>query len=618
MPITDNYGVALGLYPSDTLFDLELQRAPDLSGAPDVASAAVLAALPGTQPVYVDQLPNDGVPRWYSIRHVRTGWTSSALTDWFRAVPARLFEGYGRNPLPAVGLVSAPSPWFDATTQDQKGFLAYGLVNETTAGLFIQATSVGAVTCVPAATALTIGGVNGLWLDLSGQNSFLLQVLVDPGVNGSLVLTPYAHGDTAARGLHGDPVTVPLGRHPISTLSWLEDTASSRRVTLKANPGTATIRYKINDGSWVEAVGSVEFRVDVSQGSQSVQWYAVANGLAEPVHAPFTFDANLDPEIRPGSGVTESPANNVLVQLNLDDDVKRVAVWARRVNAGGAAAWPVMDGTTDVPDDRFLKNLTWYAEAGDWYVIVRAYGNREQYVEARYTITVVGSATAVGALSALAASLVTVSATNYVELDWGYNSVVDASTLHDFAFTVREDGVEVLTLATNRDPREEPSVPVGSHGIFASPDGGVRLERAWVASGTSGAVANTWNYEVRLYHLGAYVASYNCTVSGYVVGGGGGGSSAPTDSPSTPTLDYIGEDSWTATWGNSRTDLALEIEWAFAFPNGSGFPYSLPAGTDQDSNGNGGSSQARARVRYVNDYGAGPWSNWSPWRNNML
>lgn len=82
------YGIGLSLYAADPAYRVEIQRAPDLAGAPDVGNAATIDTVPGTQRTYFDQLPNDGLARWYRLRSTLDGETPSAWTVWVRGVPA--------------------------------------------------------------------------------------------------------------------------------------------------------------------------------------------------------------------------------------------------------------------------------------------------------------------------------------------------------------------------------------------------------------------------------------------------------------------------------------------------------------------------------------------------
>lgn len=86
------YGITVLLVPTTNtanfaLFDVELQRAPDSAGAPNVGSAAVIARLPPlalTGTPYTDVLPNDNTRRHYRWRFVRTGYSAGAWSSWLQ------------------------------------------------------------------------------------------------------------------------------------------------------------------------------------------------------------------------------------------------------------------------------------------------------------------------------------------------------------------------------------------------------------------------------------------------------------------------------------------------------------------------------------------------------
>lgn len=90
------YGVILHLTPNPTRLDLqfEVQRAPDLAGAPDTGNAVSLSStvgpFPGSGGRFIDALPNDGVKRWYRIRHVGDSVDPGTWSGWLGAAPYRI------------------------------------------------------------------------------------------------------------------------------------------------------------------------------------------------------------------------------------------------------------------------------------------------------------------------------------------------------------------------------------------------------------------------------------------------------------------------------------------------------------------------------------------------
>lgn len=87
-------GIALALYASDPAFELEIERAPESSGAPDVANAVRIARRPGGTALYVDDLPLTGERWYYRLYHVADGYEDSDPTDWVSATPRRLDLGW--------------------------------------------------------------------------------------------------------------------------------------------------------------------------------------------------------------------------------------------------------------------------------------------------------------------------------------------------------------------------------------------------------------------------------------------------------------------------------------------------------------------------------------------
>lgn len=84
---TVEYGVVLQVCTADDLFDLEVQRAPDSGGSPDVGSAltvyeALSIPLSDTRAIY-DWTPDQNATYWYRFRSVRTNWNDGDWTDWY-------------------------------------------------------------------------------------------------------------------------------------------------------------------------------------------------------------------------------------------------------------------------------------------------------------------------------------------------------------------------------------------------------------------------------------------------------------------------------------------------------------------------------------------------------
>lgn len=84
----DLFGVALALYASDPAFELVLQMATDAAFTLDVRSDRLL----GTHALYIDRLANDGVVRYYRVKHVRAGYTDSPWAPTVSSAPFRIPE----------------------------------------------------------------------------------------------------------------------------------------------------------------------------------------------------------------------------------------------------------------------------------------------------------------------------------------------------------------------------------------------------------------------------------------------------------------------------------------------------------------------------------------------
>lgn len=101
-------GIPLGLYPADQNFDIEIERAPDVSGSP--GTFAQIAVVSGTTQVFIDSLPSDGVTRWYRARSSLSGYTPSAYTASVSAIPGGISEELQKGIAPDVPLCLAIVP----------------------------------------------------------------------------------------------------------------------------------------------------------------------------------------------------------------------------------------------------------------------------------------------------------------------------------------------------------------------------------------------------------------------------------------------------------------------------------------------------------------------------
>ena len=95
-------GIAFGLYVGNESYAVEIQRAPDVTGAP--GAWTTIAEVPGTTTVFVDALPSDGVTRWYRARHIASGLLNGPFFPSVSAVPSNIPPTVQRPPIPAASL----------------------------------------------------------------------------------------------------------------------------------------------------------------------------------------------------------------------------------------------------------------------------------------------------------------------------------------------------------------------------------------------------------------------------------------------------------------------------------------------------------------------------------
>ncbi|MEO7457269.1 MAG: hypothetical protein ABIY52_13480, partial [Gemmatimonadaceae bacterium] len=107
-----NTGIVIALYATDEQYDFQLQRAPDVAGAPGTF-ATIADQVLGTTELYTDNLPVTGDVYWYRSRHVGFGDTPSDWTDAVGAVAFIIPAGLSRPPKPILALRN-----FRETTRD--------------------------------------------------------------------------------------------------------------------------------------------------------------------------------------------------------------------------------------------------------------------------------------------------------------------------------------------------------------------------------------------------------------------------------------------------------------------------------------------------------------------
>lgn len=82
------YGIVLSLFPSDSEFAMEIQRAPDDGfGDPDTGSAATIGYAPPNAENFIDVTGASSDVWHYRARHVRDNYTEGDWTVWVAATP---------------------------------------------------------------------------------------------------------------------------------------------------------------------------------------------------------------------------------------------------------------------------------------------------------------------------------------------------------------------------------------------------------------------------------------------------------------------------------------------------------------------------------------------------
>jgi hypothetical protein len=113
-------GIVLALYPRDLQIGLEIQRAPDTSGSPDLGNLVIVGSVVAGVTIFTDTLPLDGARRHYRSRH-RQGNAVSAWTGWASDLPAII-----PDPLPPV---PALTPTIDVTQTVSAGSVSFNAVS---------------------------------------------------------------------------------------------------------------------------------------------------------------------------------------------------------------------------------------------------------------------------------------------------------------------------------------------------------------------------------------------------------------------------------------------------------------------------------------------------------
>src|SRR5437016_9529170 len=99
-------GIVLTVVPGNPIFDIEIQRAPDSAGSPNVGSAISITQIPAPIPesgaVYVNYLPITGAIYYYRARSRASGYSDGDWTAWTVGASAVVLDLAPLQPYPAV------------------------------------------------------------------------------------------------------------------------------------------------------------------------------------------------------------------------------------------------------------------------------------------------------------------------------------------------------------------------------------------------------------------------------------------------------------------------------------------------------------------------------------
>lgn len=122
-------GIIVGISPQDPTFDMEIQRAPDSSGAP--GTPVTINRIPpfalGSGTHYTDRLPVTGALYYYRFRHVRDGWTAGAYGPWSRSGTAKFLDNVNLPPAAPVPFTPIPNNAATTVAPDSIGDSATGV-----------------------------------------------------------------------------------------------------------------------------------------------------------------------------------------------------------------------------------------------------------------------------------------------------------------------------------------------------------------------------------------------------------------------------------------------------------------------------------------------------------
>lgn len=270
-------GIGLALFPRDTEFSLEVQRAPDDGGGdPDAGSAVLIATLPPSSTVFVDYRESQDDTWHYRWRHIRDGYTAGPWTGWIagraRQIPHTIPE------LPTNPLLDA-SALFDADD--------YELILELNGESFVRS-ALWEVDTSGSWPDLDDGGTTCTALDAAGDASVSTGTTLDPGQTARVEIR-FFDAPSCGGNLVGSirlAITRQAGSPTVEEVAatWEDDT-SDLVVPVNWTPGGGanstehdlTIQFWVNDAMVLQETG-----VSLDQSQPYVKTLTGEGGLTPP------------------------------------------------------------------------------------------------------------------------------------------------------------------------------------------------------------------------------------------------------------------------------------------------------------------------------------------------
>lgn len=539
--------------------------------------------------------------------------------------------------LPEIVFVNPPEPMYQGV--EQVGWRITGAVDDDTRMLTLAMDGDPADMAVTAVSvAFLDGGTERI--DTRTTKTFRVEVRQEPGAAGFLSLTPHDRVPDevgVGAGVAGEPYEVLLARPPETVATPRQNSATLRDVVFNVTPASATLRYRVRpvgplvqpEPAWTVKPllvgGTVTSDViDVTAGPMLVEYYAStgtvvdvgggtqSRGATEAVRQ-LRLDADDAPQfvtVRLDRGLAE---RSLALTVAVDDDLVTWRAWARK------GAWP-LDRTGD-PDDLYLRfsgtrntlSTTWFADVGEWNVIVRGYDYRGQLTEERLSYAMTETPPVTGILQNVRAALQREAGDLYYnDVLWEHNDVVENAADGTFRVRITENDVEVVRDRDARFDHDGDHVAAGGSLV-----GGWHRPVLAGTPGQPGANRLTFRYRVELYQ-GEYaqetvIQTHYAAISEWYLGTGDV-VEAPTQ---TPTLlrALTGRQQATGHWVNPSTEWEVVVEWQERGRYGVDWDEArqarLPAGADTHTMWFPGETYVRFRVAYRNVAGEGPFSDWS-------